>query len=60
MKRGEVLSGTVIKVVRNYNAFLNEKDQNKKKNIFKGVLSYCDVDNSPENEEGDEYLDIVE
>ena len=45
---------------KNYNEFLHiEDDTEMQKKLYKGVLSHCDFDESPENEDGEEYLDII-
>ena len=53
------IAGSDIQIVNDYNEFLNIQDSKLQQKIFKGIVTHCDFDESPENEKKEELLDIL-
>jgi hypothetical protein len=60
MKSSDVISGSVIRAIKNYNEFLCLNDPKIQRKLFKGIATFYDLDSSPINHEDDEILDIVD
>ena len=59
LKNGDAISGSVVRIVNDYKEFLNIQDPKLQQKIFKGIITHCDFDKSPEDKEGDQFLDII-
>ena len=59
LKHGETISGSVVRIVNDYKEFLNIQEPELQQKIFKGIITHCDFDKSPENEDGEQFLDII-